>query len=521
MKKLFFILSLFIITRSFAQSPTWNDDVANIVFDNCGTCHRDGGIAPFSLLSYELAYDERYDVADAVEEKEMPPWLPDPNYRHFKDEKVLSEEEINTIIEWVNNGAPKGSGLQPEAPEYADGPYMEDIDQIVELPAYTVQEEDDEYRTFVIHSGLTETKYISEIEFIPGNASAVHHILFWQDTSNISWELDAEDPLPGYKSNGAMTGSEFTKLISGWAPGAKGTYKLPAGMGIEVSAGADFVVEIHFAPGSKDKIDQSSINLKYSDAFFTRPVWVDPILFHFPPVFQEPEFFIPANEIVTFHEIFPDIAEFFGVDLTFITLSPHMHLIGETFEAYSVSPANDTTKLIYIPHWDFHWQNAFTFQKLQRIPVSSDVYGIATYNNTSSNEHNPNDPPEDVWLGEETTDEMMLCFFAYTFYLPGDENVILDSSIIITDGIIPDELTSVNIFPNPAADVLHILVSDVGSDHYDMKVYNVFGNIVFSETVYNRSVHEINIEKWSTGMYVVDISAGGKRKTFKVMKAKE
>ena len=97
----------------YAQEPTWKNGVAQIIFDNCGTCHRDGGIAPFSLLTYDEAYEERFDIGDAVEHREMPPWLPDPDYRHFKDEKVLSDEEYNTILDWVENGAPKGSGDMP------------------------------------------------------------------------------------------------------------------------------------------------------------------------------------------------------------------------------------------------------------------------------------------------------------------------------------------------------------------------------------------------------------------------
>ncbi|MFN0276353.1 MAG: T9SS type A sorting domain-containing protein [Chitinophagales bacterium] len=519
MKNSFLCFYLFVSVTVFSQSATWNSNVANIIFENCGTCHHPGGIAPFSLITYSEAYENADDIAEVVEERKMPPWLPDPNYVHFAGEKVLTEEEMNTLVAWAEAGAPVGTGTAPEVPVYEDGELMDAPEQVIQLPTYEVQLNTDEYRTFVLHSDLTETKYISEMEFVIANSSAVHHILFFHDTSNISFELDLADPFPGYASNGTTTSSPYAKLIAGWAPGENGVFKLPYGMGFEVPAGSDFVVEIHFAPGSEGQKDSTKINLKYSDAVFTRPVWVDPILYHFPPVFQEPLFYIPANEIVTFNEVFENIAESYGVDLTFISASPHMHLLGETFKAYAISPDGDTTRFIYIPDWDFHWQNAFVFQKPLRIKQGSDIYGTATYNNTSENENNPTDPPQDVFLGEQTTDEMMLCFFAYTFYLPGDEDIIMDSSILSSTMNI-EELKNVHVFPNPATDLMQVQFYDNSVSNFNIKVYDIFGREALS--MYHLTAQQtIDISGWDAGMYAVEVNAGGKKKIFKIIKQNE
>lgn len=516
MKKLLPIISLCISLSAFSQAPTWTSNVANIIFENCGTCHHPDGLAPFSLLTYSEASDNADDIAEEVENKKMPPWLPDPNYVHFKGEKVLSDEEIATLVEWAESGAPLGTGEAPEAPEYANGELMDAPEHVIQLPAYEVQLNTDEYRTFVMHSDLTETKYISEMEFVVSNTTAVHHILFFQDTSNISYETDIADPLPGYASNGTVTSSPYTKLIAGWAPGENSIFKLPEGMGFEVPAGSDFVVEIHFAPDSEGEKDSTHINLKFSDAIFTRPVWVDPILYHYAPVFQEPLFYIPANEVVTFHEEFNNIADEFNVDLTFISASPHMHLLGKTFHAYALNPDGDTTRFIKIPDWDFHWQNAFVFQKLLRIEEGSDLFGIATYDNTTENEDNPNDPPQDVFLGEQTTDEMMLCFFAYTFYLPGDEDIVMDSTIL-SSTTEHSELQNVLVFPNPASDYLQIQFYDNSVSQYDVRVNDLFGREVYAES--NISTQKkIDVSKWADGIYAVEIYAEGKKQIFKILK---
>ncbi|MBC8045511.1 MAG: T9SS type A sorting domain-containing protein [Fimbriimonadaceae bacterium] len=514
MKNIIFLLFICISARVFSQMPTWNSEVAEIVFNKCGNCHHDEGVAHFPLTNYAAAKDADDEILDAIENDEMPPWPPDPTYVHFTDERVLSEEEKNTLIDWVMNGAPKGPGAEPEPPTYVTGPQMTDIDKEVLLPEFTISENVDQYRSFVVHSDLDETRYISGFEYLPGNVGAVHHMLIYMDTSDESYLKDLEDPLPGFESNGADLPSDYAKLIGGWAPGDNLFY-LPAGMGVELSAGSDIIVELHFAPGHEGETDETTINLQYSDAIFTRPVWIDPILFHFAPCFQEPLFYIPANTVQTFHEIF---SVDYGIDLTLISVSPHMHLLGQTYWAFALPPdGGDTIPLIKIDDWDFHWQSAYQFQKLLRIPANTDFYGIATYDNTTANEDNPNDPPEDVWLGEQTTDEMMLCFFAYTFYLPGDENVILDSAVLNTTHEI-ETLKDVSVFPNPATDVFNIQFYDPTVSNYDIVVYDLFGREVFTQSNISASNYAINIADWTEGMYVIDISAAHKKKTFKVMK---
>ena len=90
------------------------------------------------------------------------------------------------------------------------------------------------------------------------------------------------------------------------------------------------------------------------------------------------------------------------------------------------SPNNqDTIPLISIPSWDFNWQGFFTFPTLTKIPSGYTLHGIASYDNTSANPFNPNDPPQNVTFGEGTTDEMFFVFFDYVLYQGGDELISL------------------------------------------------------------------------------------------------
>ena len=497
-----------------AQTPTWNDDVAPIFFANCTNCHHEGGIAPMSLANYTEAVDWGYDINNYVSTGQMPPWPADENYVHFKDERVLSAEEKATIIDWIDGGLPLGAGAEPTAPTYDDGPQLADYDLSLDLPDYTISSSTDEYRTFVIHSGLTETKYINASEFLPDNNAVIHHMLIYQDTSSVSWDLDQAEPGPGYASNGTTTSSPYATLVGAWAPGDN-IYELPAGMGIEIPAGADFAIEIHFAPGHEGESAAPSLHLKWNQTAFTRPVWVNPILYHFHPVFQEPVFYIPANTVQTFHEIYSDDT-YLNVDLSLISAAPHMHYLGQTYRAYAKTPANDSIPLIYIDKWDFHWQYGYTFQKLVKIPAYTDFYGVATFDNTTANDDNPSDPPVDVYLGEQTTDEMMLCFFAYTFYLPGDENIILDSSLLQTN--IPDLNNNLyfSLFPNPVSDILTIVNQNPEGLDYEIAISDMSGRTILHDHMDFETIRKTDVSQLPAGMYTITITGANKqyRNTF-------
>jgi hypothetical protein len=118
-------------------------------------------------------------------------------------------------------------------------------------------------------------------------------------------------------------------------------------------------------------------------------------------------------------------------DLTVLSVAPHAHLVAKQWESYAVTPTNDTIPLIKINNWDFHWQGSYNFRNLMKVPMGSELFAFCTYDNTTNNPENPNSPPQDVARGESTTDEMMLVYFAYTIYQPGDENIVVDSSALV------------------------------------------------------------------------------------------
>jgi Secretion system C-terminal sorting domain/Copper type II ascorbate-dependent monooxygenase, N-terminal domain/Copper type II ascorbate-dependent monooxygenase, C-terminal domain len=492
MKKIFTLLLIFSSYQNlYAQDATWNGGVGKIIYNNCTNCHHEGGIGPFPILTYDDAKDRALSIKAHTQDRHMPPWKADPNYTHFIGERRLSDAEVNLIAEWVDNGTPLGTGVSPVPPTIKLGSQLNRIDQSTTFPKYTVQLSTDDYRTFVMPTTHNSTKHVNAIEFLPSNASIVHHIILYHDPTSYSRNLDSLDPGPGYASNGTGAASPSAKLLGLWTPGA-GIFYLPDNMGYELPVGTDLVLEVHYAPNSNAKTDSTQVNIKYTSNTPVRVITMDLPLFHFPPVLQQPALIIPANTVKEFSQraVTPN------TDISIVGIFPHMHLIGRSYTIFTTK-ASDTTKLIRIPDWDFHWQGFYTFQKLIKIPRQSILQGKAVYDNTLNNPHNPSNPPITVSSGENTKDEMMVAFIAYTPYQAGDENIILDSTLLST-GIKQTENLDIKIYPNPVNDFLTIeLEEEINS----VKIISLDGRILLNKF----SENKIDVSTLSAGIYFVEI----------------
>lgn len=423
MKKL---ITLAILALPFGMSaqtgPYWATDVAPIFYANCTKCHNPTGIAPFSLLTYSDAANEASNIQTVVTNRTMPPWPPDTAYRHFIGERILSQQEIQTIDDWVTNGMQQGNLSQaPTPPVYTGQAEIVNPDVMVQMPTYTVNAASDLYRCFVMPSGITQDEYITKVEVLPGNRSIVHHVLVFQDQSNTCINLDNNDPGPGYTWFGDV-GSPTATLVMGWVPG-QGMWQLPANMGVKLLANTNIIIQVHYPGGTFGQVDSTQVRFTFSSGV-VRQVYLDPVINHTTSITNGP-LYIPADSVKTFYA-----QEAVNYNVSVISVAPHMHLIGQTICSYAIDPLGDTIPMINIPDWSFHWQGFYNMQQPVHVPYGSTLHAYAIYDNTLNNNENPNNPPQDVWVGESTTDEMLVVYFAYLVYQFGDENIIIDSSLL-------------------------------------------------------------------------------------------
>jgi len=503
MKRTIFTFSFFFFCIGL-NAQTWADNVAPILFSKCVSCHRPNSIAPFSLLTYPDALTYKSSISAAVSSKHMPPWPPDDNYVHFTDARILSSAQITTIVNWVNAGAPSGNLANAPAPPPPVTNQLGTPDTVLKMPAYTsTADTKDIYQCFVLPLRLPAGKYISAAEIVPGNSSIVHHVLLYQDTtaSHQAQKLDNSNSEPGYLSFGGI-GVSSAVLLDAWVPGSV-VRKSPTQFGRKIYPNSDLVMQIHYPQGSNGKKDSTTVKIYYNSNPSPREVRIEPILFHYAPVLINGPLSIPANTIKTFNEQFT-LPIFYKASL--LSVAPHMHLIGESIKVWGNKTTGDTIRLIDIPHWDFHWQGSYYFQKPVVLDFGTTLKATATYNNTSSNPHNPNNPPKSVSLGEATTDEMMLVYFAFTAYLAGDENLLLDSSLLATAINNPNiNVKKLNVFPNPANDYVQFENPELHKKSR-LTIWNMEGRKVYEEELLHKSLVNIPVSRLQSGVYNIYIS---------------
>src|SRR4051794_4131516 len=178
-------ISVVLSSAPAAQSkaaPTYNKDIAPILYHSCVECHRPNQVAPMSLLSYQEARPWARAIKSKVTSREMPPWFADPHYGKFKNDKSLSQEQIEKLVAWADAGAPQGTGAAPAAPQFAEGgwshPSGRAPDLVIDFPVDWHVAANGEMPNFNLYTPLPfkEGKYVSATQVLPGSFAATHHI---------------------------------------------------------------------------------------------------------------------------------------------------------------------------------------------------------------------------------------------------------------------------------------------------------------------------------------------------------
>lgn len=386
-------------------SITFNKEIVRILQDNCQKCHHEGDIAPFPLMSYQDAFTHRVQIVTQTSSRTMPPWHVRSTCAAYEDDPSLSDADIQTLSKWVEQGAPEGDPKDLPAPlTFSSSWKLGEPDEVMTMSQpYTPDfSRGDIYRCFVLPTGLTEDRYVSAVEISPGSRAMVHHIILFVDTGNSARDLDAKEPGPGYTCFG---GPGFTAAynLGGWVPG-NAPRPLPDGIGMPLPKNSTVVMQVHYSARSGVvEPDQTTLALHFSKKPVQKRLLTVPVV--------NTKFTIPAGSAD--YEVKASIP-FIPFAAHLLEVTPHMHLLGQKMTVTATLPGGEQVCLVDVPDWDFHWQGTYTYKNPIAIPIGSRVDLSASYDNSSDNPANPNNPPKAVSWGENTTDEMCIAFLGYT-----------------------------------------------------------------------------------------------------------
>jgi len=426
------------------MAPVFSEPIAGIIFDRCASCHRPDYPGTFPLTSYEAVAIHAERIKQVTEDRSMPPWPADPTFRHFDDERVLSQREIDVIGVWVESGAPPGDleALPPVPPRSAES-RLGVPDLVVEMPEpFPISGDNrDQFVSVRIPFETPRDTFVRAIEFVPDNRALVHHMNGHLITFDPRKKLDiysgttfvrdaVHNPVVLESLDLRNDDGSFAPLwlnLVNYLPGLSSPI-YPEGIGglFPLSTRNVLLINtIHYGPSPRDTFDLSRFNIWYGPQprrivreFILGTLGVAPVV---------PELAIPPDTVLDFR-----IEYRVPIDISVLTVNPHMHRLGKRIAAYAVTPERDTIPIVRINRWNFRWQYAYTFRNLLKVPALSMIVVEATYDNTSENPDNPFDPPRLVTDREasmKSSDEMLQLIFSWMPYEPGDGGISLEIGV--------------------------------------------------------------------------------------------
>lgn len=387
-----------------SRPVTWRGQVAPIVYANCAGCHHTGGSGPFDLTTYTSARRWGPQIADVVESRYMPPWLPEPNTGphavQFEGNRRLKASDIELLTTWVKAGMPEGAGPEPVAPVFRRDWQMGPPDLVLEMPVAVTEPASgsDIFVNFILPAKVTGTHWIRAMEIQPNAGQLVHHANVVIDRTASLRTAHPED------WQGGIPGMDL-KIDSGdafdpdshflfWKPDSTALVE-PPGMPWRLDEGNDLVLNMHLKPTGKPEQVRARIGLYFTD----KPAASRPLLLQLE---HDGALDIPAgdsNFVVSDELRLPVAVDLLGV-------YPHAHYLGREMEAWATLPGGQRQEILLIRHWDIDRQAVYRLTQPLPLPAGTVVHMRYTYDNSAANVHNPSSPPVRVKAGNRASDEM-------------------------------------------------------------------------------------------------------------------
>jgi hypothetical protein len=398
------------VTYKSDVSISYVDDVAPILAENCATCHRDGGIAPFAMDSHAMVQGWSPMIREVLMTKRMPPGQIDPHVGKFSNDYVLSVEEQQTLISWVEAGSPKDGSDDPLAaltwPEskWAFG----EPDLIVKVPPQEIPATGvmDYITVMVPFAGLERDRWVRASQYIAGDRTVLHHtlnaVIAPGERPTAGAFLGATDP------HGAF--------ITPYIPGAE-PHMEAANTGGLLKAGSMLGLQLHYTTTGKATVDASEIG-----------VW-------FYPDDQVPQERRSGECACIFPDGWTNIPPYapnfeqsksivIEQDAYLQSFIPHMHFRGKNMRFAAHYPDGSVEQLINIANYNYNWQLDYQLEEPKFVPAGTRIVATAAFDNSTQNKANP-DPAREVPWGQQSWDEM---FFGQVYWKYVDQSTLVSST---------------------------------------------------------------------------------------------
>jgi hypothetical protein len=377
---------------------SYSDTIAPLLKDKCADCHRPEGIGPWAMNSYTMIKGFAPMIREVVLTKRMPPWHADPHINTFRDDIGLSLDQKQTLIHWIDAGAPRGEGPDPltEVGPPDSQWVLGEPDLVVEMPSFDIPATGVlDYQFFEVANPFPEDVWVRAVQIIPGDPKVVHHAI-----ATFGKPVDPSKPVRAVGNSGESNSILQEQLMT-FVPGNE-HYIYPEETGLLLPKGSSFFTQMHYTTSGKATTDKTKIGLWFRD---DAP---EHVLRHH--VIANTEISIPPQDgrheeaaYIQFHE-----------DAVLYALFPHAHYRGHASEFAVQWPDGREEMVLSVPNYDFNWQRYFRLEEPLEIPAGTKLIHRTTYDNSPRKASNP-DPSKTIGWGLQSWDEMLYGGVSYRY----------------------------------------------------------------------------------------------------------
>lgn len=382
-----------------SEAPDYATEIAPIIVENCAECHREGGIGPFAMNSHLMLQGWSPMIREVLLTKRMPPMQIDSDIGHFDNATYFDDEELQTLVRWIDAGAPKGSFAKDPLSglEYADVKSWQlgEPDFIVktprqEIPATGVMD----YINIDVELPFTnEDKWVKAVQFIPGDETVLHHLLTYVTASNEDFNGGEGDQR-----------SSARRFLEGYAPGKVEAMVFPEDTGVYIPAGHKLSMQMHFTTNGRATSDETTLGMYFYDE---------------KPTHENLTRSVSGNFVIPPHAVNHEVEATYLFDEAVVLngLRAHMHFRGKDMKFSAEYPDGTMEDLLSVPNYSYAWQPTYQLSEHKLLPAGTRVHVTGAFDNSEFNPANP-DPDQEIRFGLQSWEEM---FIGYWTYYAADE----------------------------------------------------------------------------------------------------
>ena len=378
-----------VISYAATAVPSYIADIAPILADNCATCHREGGIAPFAMDSHTMVQGWSPMIREVLMTKRMPPGQIDGHIGEFINDRLITDEEVRNVIAWADAGAPKDGDTDPLTEltwSTSKWSLSDKPDLVLKVPSQQVPATGVlEYRDVAVKIDLDgKDRWIRGTEYIPGDRTVLHHTI-----NSLSFPEEVG------KRRGRNNPDKAS--ITAYIPGGTAAFNPPNTGGL-LKDGSVLNLNLHYTTNGRETVDESEIGLWfYPEGEIPAERMSGRCACIFPNTWTN----IPSND-----PAFEQTATItIGKDANIYSYLPHMHFRGKYMRFYADYPDGSSEELINIAQFNYAWQMSYTYAEPKFVPAGTKITAVGAFDNSAQNPANP-DPERTVPWGQQSWDEM-------------------------------------------------------------------------------------------------------------------